>query len=190
MKLKIIRSLMFLIFLGFGSAAQAITLNYSISGNGNGSLGGTSFINTDFTINLLGDTALFNGTSVDPLTSASVSIDGFGTTVLGIPTRLGSVGNTVFFSRAGNSGLDLFDFSLSQIVDLTQSFGPLIGTGVFALNQFTDVGSSLGLLSFDSSSNVTFQASAPSPVPVPAAAWLFGSALLGFFGFSRRKTKA
>ena len=26
-----------------------------------------------------------------------------------------------------------------------------------------------------------------STVPVPAAAWLFGSALLGFFGFSRRK---
>ena len=31
---------------------------------------------------------------------------------------------------------------------------------------------------------------APSTVPVPAAAWLFGSALLGFFGFSRRKAKA
>lgn len=31
---------------------------------------------------------------------------------------------------------------------------------------------------------------APSPVPVPAAAWLFGSALLGFFGFSRRKANA
>ncbi len=29
-----------------------------------------------------------------------------------------------------------------------------------------------------------------SPVPVPAAAWLFGSALLGFFGFSRRKNLA
>ena len=28
-----------------------------------------------------------------------------------------------------------------------------------------------------------------STVPVPAAAWLFGSALLGFFGFSRRKAK-
>ena len=28
-----------------------------------------------------------------------------------------------------------------------------------------------------------------SPVPIPAAAWLFGSALLGFFGFSRRKAK-
>lgn len=31
---------------------------------------------------------------------------------------------------------------------------------------------------------------APSTVPVPAAAWLFGSALLGFFGFSRRKVNA
>jgi len=29
-----------------------------------------------------------------------------------------------------------------------------------------------------------------SPVPVPAAAWLFGSALLGFFGFSRIKANA
>ena len=29
-----------------------------------------------------------------------------------------------------------------------------------------------------------------SPVPIPAAAWLFGSALLGFFGFSRRKVNA
>lgn len=30
----------------------------------------------------------------------------------------------------------------------------------------------------------------PSPVPAPAAAWLFGSALFGFFGFSRRKANA
>jgi len=28
---------------------------------------------------------------------------------------------------------------------------------------------------------------APSPVPLPAAAWLFGSALLGLIGYSRRK---
>lgn len=29
-----------------------------------------------------------------------------------------------------------------------------------------------------------------TPVPVPAAAWLFGSALLGLVGYSRRKSKA
>jgi hypothetical protein len=27
----------------------------------------------------------------------------------------------------------------------------------------------------------------PSPVPIPAAAWLFGTALIGFVGFSRRR---
>ena len=37
--------------------------------------------------------------------------------------------------------------------------------------------------------NVTLS-DTPSAVPVPAAAWLFGSALLGFFGFSRRKANA
>lgn len=30
----------------------------------------------------------------------------------------------------------------------------------------------------------------PNPVPVPAAVWLFGSAILGLAGFSRRKKKA
>jgi hypothetical protein len=31
---------------------------------------------------------------------------------------------------------------------------------------------------------------APSAVPIPAAAWLFGSALIGLLGIARRKTKA
>jgi hypothetical protein len=30
--------------------------------------------------------------------------------------------------------------------------------------------------------------SVPSAVPVPAAFWLFGTALAGFIGFSRRRT--
>ena len=45
----------------------------------------------------------------------------------------------------------------------------------------------LGNLSFiQDTDNLAF-AGDINPVPVPAAAWLFGSALLGFFGFSRRK---
>jgi hypothetical protein len=35
-------------------------------------------------------------------------------------------------------------------------------------------------------SHLTFYDSAPSPVPVPAAFWLFGTALIGFIGVSRR----
>ena len=30
----------------------------------------------------------------------------------------------------------------------------------------------------------------PNPIPVPAAVWLFGTALLGLFGFGRRKKSA
>ena len=30
----------------------------------------------------------------------------------------------------------------------------------------------------------------PSPVPIPAAAWLFGTALIGLFGFSKRRKAA
>ncbi|MGI1670143.1 MAG: VPLPA-CTERM sorting domain-containing protein [Neptuniibacter sp.] len=36
----------------------------------------------------------------------------------------------------------------------------------------------------------SYSFSALSPVPVPAAAWLFGTALLSFVGFSRRKKLA
>lgn len=37
--------------------------------------------------------------------------------------------------------------------------------------------------------NVYFAGSGPTPVPVPAAAWLFGSGLLGLAGIARRKNK-
>lgn len=47
----------------------------------------------------------------------------------------------------------------------------------------------LGSLSLDSNTGVlTFGAAAP--VPVPAAVWLFGSAIAGFLGLSRRNQKA
>lgn len=186
MKVKLIRTLLSFILLGVGSLAQAAMLNYSISGTGSGSLGGTNFRDANFTINMLGDTSLFNGLDINPLISSSVSIGGLGTTTISEGTRLGIFGSGIFFSRS--SGLDLFDFYLAAPVDLTQTFGSVLGTGVFALNQFNNVGSSLGLLSFSSSSNVLFQASNNvSTVPVPAAVWLFGSGLLGLLK-TRRKS--
>ena len=49
---------------------------------------------------------------------------------------------------------------------------------------------SLALSSHENAGTYNFTTNAVSvlsAVPVPAAAWLFGTALLGFFGFSRRK---
>ena len=43
---------------------------------------------------------------------------------------------------------------------------------------------------WDDINGSTLNSYSVSAVPVPAAAWLFGSALLGFFGFSRRKANA
>lgn len=52
---------------------------------------------------------------------------------------------------------------------------------------------SLALSSLGAAGTYSFTTNAVSvlsAVPVPAAAWLFGTALLGFFGISRRKTRA
>jgi hypothetical protein len=35
--------------------------------------------------------------------------------------------------------------------------------------------------------NISVTVAPPSAVPIPAAAWLFGSAMLGLFGVARRK---
>jgi hypothetical protein len=51
--------------------------------------------------------------------------------------------------------------------------------------------SQLGSFSLSSGNILTYTAGgAPSPVPVPAAVWLFGSALAGFLGISRRNKQA
>jgi len=55
-------------------------------------------------------------------------------------------------------------------------------TRLFDVNLATGKATQLG--NFDSI--ITGLAAAPSAVPVPAAAWLFGSALIGFAGFRRK----
>lgn len=53
-----------------------------------------------------------------------------------------------------------------------------------AANYHFDFGASAAHMSLD---QVAFNASPAAVVPIPAAAWLFGSALLGMFGAGRRK---
>lgn len=38
--------------------------------------------------------------------------------------------------------------------------------------------------------SLSYAASSPAPVPLPAAMWLFGSTLMGFLGLNRRKSNA
>ena len=70
-----------------------------------------------------------------------------------------------------------------------------VGHGLITTSFIADRDDWSTITASDSQNNINFllyndDVTAPSTVPVPAAAWLFGSALLGFFGFSRRKANA
>jgi hypothetical protein len=181
--------------VGLAAPAQAVIYNYTISGVGSGSLGGVEFNNTSFTFTLVGDTSnlqpLGQGEVIDPLNTAKFVI-GANAGTLSIPTRLGTFnnGNGVYFSRStAIGGADLFDFYLASTVDLDSNFGPINGFGVFALNQFQDVQTNVGALSFNSSSDVVFSNSGGAPgVPEPAS-WALMIAGFGLVGAAMRRRK-
>ena len=108
--------------------------------------------------------------------------------------------------------LKLFDSSnfLLMDLDLTNPFiDPLsVTTSSLLLAQTSDLMGSFVVTSIDSAfdlvlepvnfhlrlgsdfstqADATFSLVPPAAVPLPAAAWLFGTALIGFIGFSRRR---
>jgi hypothetical protein len=170
------------------SQAQAATIVYTISGTGSGSLNSVAFNNAAFTFTLTGDTTNIAGGILDPLASAVATISGFSPTTLSIATRLGQAGNTIFFSRSGAGGLDLFDFTLGAPINLATAFGPVTGTGVFALNQFQNVASTGGPLTFDTSSSVQFSSrlGQVGAVPEPGT-WALMLAGFGLVGGAMRR---
>jgi len=111
-------------------------------------------------------------------------------------TTLDSIVLTSFTGNGGNLGWSQDGISItsnfqgpfnsSQVgLDLLENgplsaFGPFLLAGTYAIK----FGTGTNVNSYGIDFNVS---GVPSTVPVPAAAWLFGSALIGFFGFSRRK---
>jgi len=184
-------SFMILLFATACGAAQAAPLRYTIDGTASLSLAGATYDDAEFTIVMIGDPAGLVGTEL-PLSSATFDITGVASTTFLNPTRLGLFSdgnrNIIYFSRNEPFDLgDMFDFSLAGPVDLGQPFGPVNGEGVFGLNQFVNVATSLGALTVFSSSDVQFQATV---VPLPLPALLLGSALALTARYGRRDTDA
>lgn len=173
-------------------SANATTAIYTINGIGSGSFGSSAFNDATFTLTLTGDTSsLLN--NILPLSVSTISITGLGSATLNLATRLGfSTSNSaVFFSRAGGSGNDLFDFYVASPINLAASFGPVAGNNVFALNQFQNISTTGGNLSFSSASRVQFAGqigAASGAVPEPAT-WAMMLVGFGAVGYAMRRQR-
>jgi hypothetical protein len=158
---------------GTATTAKAATELYTVSGTASGSLAGVGFTAQAFTFSLTGDNTVISGAAgddsyvIDPLESASFSIANVGSGVFSLATRLGEFTQGIYFSRSGSFGLDIFDFLLPNgAVDLTQSFGPVDGADVYALEQFVGVDTSIGDLTLTASSDVQFSGVIEGSTPV------------------------
>ncbi|MDH5396415.1 MAG: VPLPA-CTERM sorting domain-containing protein [Gammaproteobacteria bacterium] len=101
------------------------------------------------------------------------------------------------FDQAGmdslfiNNGVDVnTSGSLSFGLNPGDIFYVIAALGAKSLDGYADSWNTFSMNFLDDTDLVAATAPAVSAVPVPAAAWLFGSALLGFIGVNRRKKTA
>lgn len=171
------------LLLASASQAALISVNIDVAGTIAGLAAGTSNGAYSGTYNDATGQILASGTT-NPLTAYTDATVGSSIDVTGL---VGT--NTV--TSCTNNGAPLIDLCLGNV-----------GYGVPAINDSIGIPSAMPLTSnsVDSSGNgvfTTVDMSNPSAtvsltytvaaVPVPAAAWLFGSALLGLTGVARRR---
>lgn len=122
----------------------------------------------------------------------SQNVGNGGLTDDGVATAIGTDtwfwDNTQGNGQAALHGNNLFGIDVTGNVGETLDVALLLKQpgSLFTVDSLTTEISELGTFLLDDGGNLTFTAAAP--VPVPAAVWLFGSALAGFFGYGRRKS--
>ena len=93
---------------------------------------------------------------------------------------------TVAGGSAASSALDMS--TATQTLNMAlYTTGGAGGNGEAVTNFYSDLGTTMGQATLDfAAGTLTIT---PTQVPVPAAVWLFGSAILGLVGFSRRSAE-
>lgn len=176
-----------LVFSTLANSAQGV-LTYQISGVGSGTIGSQAFTDADFSLQVSADTGGI--THITIFEGIPVSI--FATTeevatlsVSGLPTATLTQGVFAFVSQQGIEGVGLtglVDGDLLTIeapgigldsYDLTTPIGPIQSFQPL-FDQFVDVESDQGLISFSSVTSASFSA-----VPEPSPAIYFSLAAVG-----------
>ena len=191
--------------------SQATSANFLAADSG--SLGGSdSTISSDrFVYSGALDFRVGLPNSPDPIQTISAwlgtgagSVSGldsvFGGSQLSSPDINNGSATTTFFQFVLQSSLGATDFSINHDDGVAVFDGDIFGVGSSLVGasvgpnseRTTEIngfdGGELSILYVATNGNPSILEVTPSPVPLPAAVWLFGSALLGVFGIARRKS--
>lgn len=184
--------------LGGIAPAEANFVTYTFSGTGTGSLGSQNFTNDSFSITVTSDTSLItpfrfirnnfvnNGYSISP-SATIISLANVGVASFTGGAKVFDNNSTAVLGIQLPSNFDLIDLPVPlpfATYDLQTSIGPIFVASPTAVQQFRDVATSSGSLSFTGISNVTFRANV---VPEPASLAMLGMGMLGLVGLAARR---
>lgn len=151
---------------------QAATLDYTISGTASGTLNNVTFTSLPYLITLTADPARDIASFGYAPSVATIKVGGANALSFTSQVYFGETFDNRIYLAARNTNpfvSDFLGFSLPGYVDLSRSFGTVVGSSV-VINQFVGVQTSGGPLTLTASSDVQFSAArTPAAVPGPIA---------------------
>ena len=107
--------------------------------------------------------------------------------LFGFNDIFGYNGSVATITVGGGGGNPFVNYGFSTIQPFQFQLGQGGATSLFFFEELDSA--SVLLIANDESTSHDFEGALVSAVPVPAAVWLFGTALIGLVGFSKRKSK-